>query len=155
MADVSGNQNSLLAFEAHLLESTLRAVILHTRETLAPQEAEAAIERILFLEAVCPLSGRLQLVAGRYVPAEPSVCTSLRPICTSIRASFLAPARLSSTNGSRSYTRMSIFMLVAEVFLSSSTQDCSRAELSSLMTSRPVAGRTRHSQSFSSICPSL
>lgn len=67
---------SLLAFELHLLESSLRADIAHIRQTLSPTEADAAVERLLRLETLLPTSPNFQLVDGKYVPLRENVCTS-------------------------------------------------------------------------------
>jgi hypothetical protein len=73
----NGQGTSLLAFEAHLLESTLRVSIAHMRETLSPVEADAAVERLLQLEMAIPISPTLRLVAGKYVPLQESADTSV------------------------------------------------------------------------------
>ena len=67
---------NLLALEARLLERTLQASIAGIRQTLPPEEAQAAIERILDWEKQLPMGTGLRLVAGKYVSSEESVCTS-------------------------------------------------------------------------------
>jgi hypothetical protein len=67
---------SLLAFEAHLLESTPRASTDHTQQILSLEQAEVAVERPLLLEKVCLTDDKLQLVPDRYLRLEEIVCTS-------------------------------------------------------------------------------
>jgi hypothetical protein len=66
---------SLLAFERHLLESSLHQDIAHIRQTLSPVEADVAVERLLRLEMLIPTSPNFRLVDGKFVLLQENVDT--------------------------------------------------------------------------------